>query len=161
MRSLGLSLLFVFSTSLAWQFPVLAQALTEGQPQPSDAEEAKQFAGTWKLISLERDGKKAPATEIENVRWVVSGREYTYKHNNGMTNQGTFKLDRDRRPRLIETSYADGPDRGKSLLRAYEWIDADKVRFCTPGPAEKAPTDFTALAGSGRELAVWGRVKTP
>ena len=134
---------------------------TEGDPNvATPAAEAQKFAGTWKLVSLERDGMKVESQMISDVRLVFDANQYTYKGQDGKRDQGTFQLDMARTPTVIVTKQADGAKIGKSLSRIYTWVDADTLKFCAPGPEEKMPDGFTAPHGSGRELAVWKRTRS-
>lgn len=133
----------------------IAEDTIPAQPNP----EVKKFEGTWKLLSLTRDGKEAPTAELVNTRMVFAGNEYSFTRHDGRSNRATFTVEAKESPHVFESSYVDGRDRGKSTFRIYEWVGSDKIRFCSPGPMEKMPTDFVAPFGSGRELAVWERVK--
>ena len=134
---------------------------TEGEAQPSTpAVEAQKFAGTWKLVSLERDGAKVESQMISEIRLVFDANQYTYKGQDGKRDQGTFELDMAHNPPAIVTRQADGVQIGKILTQIYTWVDKDTLKFCAPGANEKMPDGFTAPHGSGRELAVWKRTKS-
>jgi uncharacterized protein (TIGR03067 family) len=90
--------------------------------------EIKKFTGTWKLTELERDGKMVPASELGDTKLVFQNNQYTYKALKGGRDQGSFKVDPARNPRVMETTLVDGPRRGQTSLRIYTWIDGDTLK---------------------------------
>ena len=127
---------------------------------PAAESDAKRFQGTWRLLSLVRDGKDVPKGQTETMELVFLDNKYTYKGPHGERDEGTFTVDAQQQPAVMTTTHAKAGEGGTSVVRIYRWIDADTVRFCSPGPKDKKPPDFTAPAGSGRELSVWKRSKS-
>src|SRR5947209_4994846 len=83
---------------------VLAAGLLLGADPPDRggaAGEVKKFTGTWQAVSIERDGRKAPAAEVEKVRLTVRGDHYTLTVGD-QTIQGTHKLDPSTSPKHID-----------------------------------------------------------
>lgn len=148
--------LFALSQARAADVPLPS----EGQAEPTTPDvEAQKFSGTWKLVSLEKDGVKVDAQKISDVRLIFDAKEYTYKGQDGKRDQGTFQLDLAHSPAIVVTRQVDGVKLGKAMSRIYTWVDQDTLKFCAPGPDEMTPDGFTAPHGSGRELAVWKRTK--
>ena len=87
--------------------------MSAGPSTPAD--EAQKFAGTWKLVSLERDGVKADSQLISEVRLVFDANQFTYKGQDGKRDQGTFQLDLTHNPPSLVTKQADGVKIGKTL----------------------------------------------
>lgn len=161
LKNFAIGLVCVCLNGAGWASAADIPVPTEGDPNvATPAAEAQKFAGTWKLVSLERDGIKVEAQMISDTRLVFDANQYTYKGQDGKRDQGTFQLDMAQKPAVIVTKQADGVQIGKSLSRIYTWVDADTLKFCAPGPDEKMPDGFTAPHGSGRELAVWKRTKS-
>jgi uncharacterized protein (TIGR03067 family) len=137
----------------------LAFAQETEKVEPSAAE-AKKFAGTWRVVSMTRDGMEIPHADFDKVELIFADDQYTYISQTAQRDQGTFKLDVNKKPHVIVTTKADDVDKGKAVKRTYEWKDNDTLTFVTPGPGEDLPKEFKAPKGSGREIAVWKRDKT-
>jgi uncharacterized protein (TIGR03067 family) len=142
---------------IAWVASLSADPPDEAQPEGS-SQEVEKLKGTWRLQSLVRDGKRAEPNEIDNVRLIFSENQYTYKNQQGERRVGTFKASPRRKPAVLETTYAEEPEQGKTIRRIYEWTDKNTLKICDPGPDEATPDNFEAPQGSGREVSVWKRV---
>jgi uncharacterized protein (TIGR03067 family) len=129
----------------------------EAQPEGSSSEVQK-LQGTWKLVSLVRDGKQLRSTEIDDMRVIFSETEYTFKNQQGVRKVGTFEVHPQRKPATLETTYAEQPAEGKTVVRIYQWLDKNTLKLCSPGPDENVPDNFEAPRGSGREVGVWRRI---
>ena len=131
----------------------------KAQAPPSTESEQGRFEGTWRLVSLTRDGKSTPEADLGVVKSVFHGDRYTYKGKSGDRDEGTFTIDATKKPAVMRTTRVDGVNRGKTLVRIYKFSDKETVSFCSPGPSEVQPRSFEAADGSGRELTVWQREK--
>jgi len=69
-----------------------------------------------------------------------------------------FKIDPIKKPKTIDYTVTDGPEKGKTVLGIYE-LDGDTVKFCFSAPDKERPSEFTAKEGSGRTLSLWKRNK--
>jgi uncharacterized protein (TIGR03067 family) len=129
----------------------------EAQPEGSSSEIQK-LQGTWKLLSLVRDGKQIASTDIDDMRLIFSETEYTFKNQQGQRKVGTFQVHPRRKPAVLETTYAEEPAEGKTVVRIYQWSDKNTFKLCSPGPDENVPDNFESPRGSGREVGVWRRI---
>jgi uncharacterized protein (TIGR03067 family) len=122
-------------------------------------EPKKELQGTWKLVSLEVDGKKATKGDIKNEqKMVVEGDKFTSTVDDKHSFKGTFKLDPGKKPKTVDVAVTDGDFKGKALLGIYE-IDGDTLRACYAAPGKDRPSEFTSKEGSGNYLYIYKREK--
>ena len=119
--------------------------------------EYERFAGTWRFRSAEFEGKKEPVENFKEFRLILKGDRYTVKAGS-LTFGGTYKVDVTKKPKHIDVTHTDGPQKGQIMKGIYE-LEADTYKVCMALPGKERPTDFTAGAGSERTLSVWRRNK--
>src|ERR1700693_1971149 len=76
--------------------------LTAGGDAKEDAikKDRKQIAGTWRVISFEKDGKKTPAEQLEKTRSIFSPDGKFMVQREGKTViQGSTKIDPTKKPK--------------------------------------------------------------
>lgn len=120
-------------------------------------EELKKFAGTWALVSLEVDGKTAPADDIKDTRVVIKGNKATFSHRDKVVAETIFSLDPMKKPKTMDATSTLGPNKGQKTLAIYE-LDGDNLKVCST-QGEQRPKEFAANQGSGCSLYVWKRMK--
>jgi uncharacterized protein (TIGR03067 family) len=120
------------------------------------AEEGKKdldkLQGTWVRVSVERNGKPAPADELKNSKLTLKGDQYTLDDGKEKRT-GTFKLDATKTPKTLDIISASGPNKGKTLKGIYK-IEDGTFTYCVAGPGKDRPTEFSAKEGSGHTLLV-------
>jgi uncharacterized protein (TIGR03067 family) len=127
-------------------------------PKVSKAEEAKnELEGTWVMVSVERDGRAIrPQT---NLKMIYTADKFVLKSGDDVVVAGTIKLDPTKKPKTIDTTYTEGPNKGQTLKGIYE-VDGDTAKFCRAGePDQDRPTEFKTKAGSGGLFSVYKRAK--
>lgn len=122
------------------------------------ADDAKtELEGTWELVSFEREGK--PVAFQGTSRSTITGNKFVFMRDGMLVTAGTFKLDPTAKPKAMDSTYTEGPDKGKSFKGIYE-LKGDSLRFCRPGsPDDPRPTAFKSEAGSTAFVSVFKRVK--
>lgn len=129
---------------------------------PDDAfkEELKALAGTWKAVSIETDGKKAPEDILKQVVMTrdESGKTVIRRGDMVVLEATVKKLDPSKKPKTIDTEQTVGENKGKTIQGIYE-IDGNTLRVCLAPPGKERPSEFSAKAGSGNSLAVYRREK--
>ena len=115
------------------------------------------FTGTWQAVSIERDGEALPKAEVQKVRLVVNGENYTFQTGRQII-QGKHKLDPSKDPKMIDAVRTKGPDKGKTLHGIYE-LDGDTLRICFSKPEHARPSAFRTGEDAGHRLLVFNRVK--
>ncbi|MBA3727356.1 MAG: TIGR03067 domain-containing protein, partial [Armatimonadetes bacterium] len=131
---------------------VLAVAFVGLNASAGDAkDDLKALQGTWDLVYFERDGKEAklqPGTKAINT-----GDKFVVKRGDEVIAAGTFKFDPSKKPNASETTYTEGPNKGKTFKGIYQ-IDGDTMKFCRAGSTDdERPTEFKTKAASGQFVA--------
>ena len=139
---------------------VLAVALLMGAEKPKEDAAKKDFAkfeGTWEIVSMEVEGMKLPEEQFKDAPLVLKGDQFTMKHGD-IVYKGTFKLDVAKKPKELDITYTEGPEKGKTLLAIYD-LQGDTYKVCIDVEGKGRPTEFASKKGSGHVLQVLKREK--
>jgi uncharacterized protein (TIGR03067 family) len=139
---------------------VLAVVFLAGADKKEDPvrNEVKQLQGTWKMVALEINGERVAADRFQGTLLVIKGNTYTTKIK-GKSYAATFTLNPAKKPRHIDMTFADGPNKGKVARGVYE-LTKDTFKLCrAQAPEKKRPGKLATHAYSGLFLVVWKRVK--
>ncbi|WP_435009025.1 TIGR03067 domain-containing protein [Tundrisphaera lichenicola] len=133
-----------------------------GDPQ-NDAvkQELKNMAGTWRPVSAENNGFKAPEDGLKDTRRTLdTDGKWTMRRGEETVIEWKVKtLDPTKTPKAIDIEVTSGSYKGVVYLGIYE-IDGDTLRICFAMPDRPVrPTDFTAGKGSVRAFSEFKRVK--
>src|SRR5262245_10325123 len=143
-------------TSLALSVVALVGVSTAADDVKSDLEAIQ---GTWELSSFERDGKDVKLEDVTKVTFTDD--KFVIKRGDAIVAAGTFKLDPSKKPKACETTYTEGPDKGKTFKGIYQ-IEGDTEKFCRAGlPSDERPTEFKTKPNSGQVMSVYKRVQKP
>lgn len=122
--------------------------------------DAKELQGEWQAISLEAQGKKATADEVQKFRILIKGDELAITPLvDGR--KARFKLDPGKSPKAIDLTSQDGPAKGKTVKGIYS-LENGQLRLCVPnfsGDSGKRPTEFKTQTGDELALLTLERVK--
>jgi uncharacterized protein (TIGR03067 family) len=126
--------------------------------------EMKKFAGTWAVVAVESNGRKAAAEELEGLRYVFDpAGKWKLRKGDETIAEGTWTIDPGKKPKAIDyhiESTVSEQAKGKKSLGIYE-IDGDMLKVCRDWPGEgKRPADFSAGPDSMRILAEYKREKS-
>ena len=136
-------------------------ALTFGFAASADDKAAKaeleKLTGTWKGVSVVRDGKAIPKAEAEAVRLVVTGEKYTLTEGKDEI-EGTHKLDPTKKPKEVDAVRTKGPNKGETLKGVYELTD-DTFTVCFSAPGKDRPKELKAEGGPGLRVLTFKREK--
>lgn len=123
------------------------------------AQDAKktELEGAWELTAFEKDGA---AVKIQpDTRLVVTGDKFAITVGDKLIAGGTAVLDTGKRPKAIDGTYTDGPDKGKAFKGIYQ-LDGDTLTFHRAGaPDRPRPTGFKSTAEAGGMVSVYKRAK--
>ena len=151
MRFHGLILFTVASLVLA------TGLLNAGGEDDAIKKDRKQIAGTWRVISFEKDGKKTPADQLEKTRTIYSADgKYMVQREGKTVVAGSTKIDPTKKPKQSEGTYTEGELKGKTVLGIYE-VDGETWKHCFA--IDKRPTEFGSKEGSGVTYIILKRVK--
>jgi uncharacterized protein (TIGR03067 family) len=113
--------------------------------------------GTWVPASAELGGKMFPDELRKSIKLVV--KDDTYTVTIGKTvDQGTVKLKPTAKPKELDITGTDGPNKGKTILAIYE-LDGDTLRVCYDLGGKNRPTAFESKEGTQLFLVTYKREK--
>ena len=136
-----------------------AGVLAAGGEDDAIKKDRKLIAGTWRVISYEKDGKKTPAEQLEKIRTIYSvDGTFMVERDGEIFAAGSTKIDPTKSPKQSQATYTEGELKGKTNLAIYE-IDGDNMRACIARSDQDRPTEFSSKPGSGHVLITYKRVK--
>ncbi len=114
--------------------------------------------GTWRIVSFVYNGQPRAEHTYKALRLEIKGDKYLITEG-GETASRTFKLDPMKKPKTMDITYDDGPNKGKTNHAIYT-LERDSLTICRhQQPEMEIPKEFTSKAGSERALIKWKRVK--
>jgi uncharacterized protein (TIGR03067 family) len=135
----------------------LLLALVAGADEKkSDAKKDKDLLkGTWVISSMERGGKPNEKSIGDKVTFdgdslIVQGKDEEHK--------GTYKLDATKKPKQIDVTPGDGPEKDKVLRGIYS-LEKDELKICIAHDEQERPTAFESKEGSEVSLVTLKRDK--
>jgi RNA polymerase sigma factor (sigma-70 family) len=124
--------------------------------KPKDDRQAIQ--GTWKVVSIEMDGKKDPeGEEFDLIRKakITFTKEKHVMQLGGGEKEYTYKLDPKQKPKAIDLERE-----GEASVRAVYMLDGDTLKICAANAGKGGgdrPTEVATEEGDGRLLVVLKR----
>jgi uncharacterized protein (TIGR03067 family) len=136
----------------------LGLVLVAADDKKDDAKKDKEkLAGKWTIVSVTHDGKEDDKAKEEGTA-TFEGDELTI-HLGGKDHKGTFKIDPDKKPKEIDITPGDGPEKDKVLQGIYS-LDKDELKICiTHDSAGSRPTELESKEGSKTLLIVFKKAK--
>src|SRR5438128_10673746 len=110
--------------------------------------ELAHLEGTWKFISIETDKMKLAEDALKEPRLKLMGDKFTVTENPQAVFGGTFKVDPSKKPKTIDVTFTDGPEKGKVFQGIYE-LEGDTYKVCMNQEGKTRPTEFAVKPGSG------------
>lgn len=139
-------------------FAYLSVALIEAASRQVHADQ-QAIQGKWVIESFSYNGRNLPADDFKNVQLEIRGNKNLILQDGGVASR-TFRLDPAKKPKAMDITYDDGPNKGKTNHAIYV-IDGDRLKICRhEQPEMERPKRFAAEAGSNRALIIWKRVKS-
>lgn len=129
-------------------------AADDAKDDDAKKKELEKFQGTWKIVSIERDGKKE---EPKDSVATVSGDKFATKSGNDVVREGSLKLI-DVSKKAIDVTYTAGPDKGKALQGVYSLV-GDKWVLAYAGPDKDRPKSVPTAKGEVHLVLHLERVK--
>jgi uncharacterized protein (TIGR03067 family) len=159
----GIATVLVVAALGAAAFLVAAYSAKEKKEKAEKKEQAikkdrEEYEGTWRVVSLEMDGKKAEEEFTRKVRvqnradtWIVQveGKE---------AGRGTSTIDPTENPKTIDFTPTEGSHKGKLFLGIYA-LEGDSRKLCFAQPGKDRPTEFASKPGGQHCLVIFERVK--
>jgi uncharacterized protein (TIGR03067 family) len=128
-----------------------------GDKEAAIREELARFEGSWQFDSMEAEGKAVPLESFKGIRLVLKGDRFTMTEPVA-TYGGTYTVDPIARPKTIDVTFTEGPEKGKTSYGIYE-LDGDTYKVCIGLVGKPRPTEFASKPGSGHVLEVLKREK--
>jgi len=141
-------------------FGVAALVLVAADDSDEAKKDIERFQGAWVFESVEIEGQPAPAGALKESKLTIDGKKFTMKEGDEISH-GTFTIDASKKPKTIDGTFTDGPEKGKTILGIYE-LEGDTYKACfnVAGKDRKErPTKFESKKGSGFVVEVLKRVK--
>ncbi len=123
----------------------------------ADAKDSDAMQGTWLPSSAELGGAKFPDEVRKTIKLVIKDDKYTVTVGAGV-DQGTLKVNPSAKPKEMDITGTDGPNKGKTFLAIYE-LDGDTLRLCYDLSGKSRPTEFKTKADTQLFLVTYKREK--
>jgi uncharacterized protein (TIGR03067 family) len=127
-------------------FPVLAE--DKGEPK---------MDGVWAPTSAELGGMKLPDEIVKGLKLVIKDSKYTVTVG-VQTDKGTVKVDASTKPKSLDITGAEGPNKDKTFLAIYE-LTGDTLKVCYDLSGKARPTTFETKPNTQLFLATYKREK--
>ncbi len=97
--------------------------------------------GTWDIVSMEIEGKKAPEEFVKGQTLTFEGDKLIHEEK-GKKEPATFKIDAAQKPAHLDMSPTEGPEKGKTVKMIFE-ITGDTLKIAGgKGPESPRPKGF-------------------
>ena len=121
----------------------------------ADDKAGEAMEGTWLPSAAELAGKKFPDEVRKTIKLVVKGDSYTATVGKAV-DRGTVKLKPSARPRALDITGTEGPNKGKTIRAIYE-RDGDTLRICYDLSGKGRPKEFKTRADTQLFLVTYKR----
>lgn len=119
--------------------------------------ESDALEGTWVPSEAELGGQKFPDEIRKSIKLVIKGDKYTVTVGT-QVDKGTVKLDPTAKPKTMDITGVEGPNKGKVFPAIYE-LNGDTLRLCYELGGKGRPTEFKSMPGSQQFLVTYKREK--
>ena len=113
--------------------------------------------GTWLPSSAELGGKVFPDEVRKTIKLVIKGDKYTVTVGEKV-DKGTVKLNPAAKPKALDITGTEGPNKGKTILAIYE-RNGDTLRVCYDLSGKNRPKEFKTKEGTQLFLVTYKREK--
>src|ERR1700677_1481718 len=130
---------------------IMQTAKSDG-PKDSDA-----IQGTWLASRAEPGGKPFPEEVRKSIKLTLKDGKYTVTVGKN-PDQGTVSLDPSAKPKALDVTGTEGPNKGKTFLAIYE-LDGDTLRICYDLSGMARPSEFKTAKDTKLFLVTYKREK--
>jgi uncharacterized protein (TIGR03067 family) len=128
------------------QFVAFALVVSCSSAAWGDDAKDNSLEGTWLPSAAELGGKKFPDEVLKTIRLELKGDQYTVTVGTQL-DRGTCKLDPTAKPKALDITGTEGPNKGKTILAIYE-RRGDTLQICYDLSGESRPAEFKTTAGT-------------
>src|SRR5260370_39589640 len=121
------------------------------------AEDEKNVAGTWVPTSGTMSGKAMAADVLKTTELTLGDGKYTV-NTGGETESGAYKVNQKAKPKTVEITHGEGPQKGKVTKALYE-LKGDTMKICYNLKGDDFPKDFTSTEENKYLIFVYKRQK--
>jgi len=114
--------------------------------------------GTWLPVEAELGGQKFPDAVLKTLKLTMGDGKYTVMVGEQI-DKGTIKLEPTTKPKAIDITGTEGPNKGKTFLAIYE-LTGDTLRICYDLTGKKRPTEFKTVKDTQQFLVSYKREKS-
>ncbi|HEV3444544.1 MAG TPA: TIGR03067 domain-containing protein [Gemmataceae bacterium] len=139
------------------QFLALVLGLSLSSPAWSGDAKDDTIDGAWLPSSAELGGKQFPDEVRKTIKLVIKDDKYTVTVGTAV-DQGTVKLDPSAKPKALDITGTEGPNKGKKIPAIFE-RNGDTLRVCYDLSGKSRPTEFKSEAGTQLFLVTYKREK--
>lgn len=123
----------------------------------AEARQEEGLLGAWKPVEAELGGVKLPEAALAALRLELGKGTYVLKGAES-PDRGTVAVDPSKKPRTMDVTGTEGPNKGKSFPCIYE-LDGDTLRICYDLSGQKRPEEFKTVKGTKLYLVTYKRDK--
>ena len=120
-------------------------------------DQGKALQGTWKPVEAELAGVKLPETVLAPLRLELGKGTYVLKGAES-PDRGTLTIDATRKPRTMDVTGTDGPNKGKTFPAIYD-LEGDTLRICYDLSGKQRPAEFKTAKETRLYLVTYKRDK--
>ena len=122
-----------------------------------DPKDTDTIQGTWLASTAELAGKPFPEEVRKSIKLTIKDGKYTVTV--GKTpDHGTSKLDPSAKPKAMDITGTEGPNKGKTFQAIYE-LDGDTLKVCYDLSGKGRPAEFKTAEGTQLFLVTYKREK--
>src|SRR5262249_3941522 len=103
-------------------------------------------------------GQKFPEEIRKSTKLTIKDDKYTVSIGTEGTDKGTVKLNSSAKPKAMDITGTEGPNKDKTFPCIYE-LNGDTMRVCYDLSGKARPTEFKSPAGTQIFLATYQREK--
>jgi uncharacterized protein (TIGR03067 family) len=128
------------------QFVAFALVVSCSSAARSDDAKDDTLEGTWLPSAAELGGKKFPDEVRQTIRLEIKGDQYTVTVGTE-PDRGTCKRNPLAKPKALDITGTEGPNKGKTILAIYE-RNGDTLRVCYDLSGKSRPAEFKTTPGT-------------
>lgn len=138
---------------------LLGLVLAGGGADDAIKKDKDKLQGRWQVIESEAKGEKALAAEIAALEIIFTDDNIKVKEADKVQEKFAFKIDPTQKPKTMDLTIADGPNKGRTDRAIYE-LDGDNLKICIQANKDgERPREFKTKAGTDLWLVVLKRAK--
>lgn len=128
------------------QFVAFALVVASSSAAWSDDAKDDTLEGVWLPSAAELGGKKFPDEVRKTIRLELKGDQYIVTVGTE-PDRGTCKRNPSAKPKALDITGTEGPNKGKTILAIYE-RNGDTLRVCYDLSGKSRPVEFKTTEGT-------------